>query len=297
MNKKKIETRKDLVMDILLDVGADVFGSFIFAIGLICFVGPANIAPGGVAAVALMIDYVVPFSVPVGLVTLLINVPLLILAWRHLGHSFAIGTLRTLVVNTIITDMIVTPFFPIYEGDRLMGSLYGGILIGVGLAFIFMRGSTTGGSDIVSFLLQKKMPGFSIGRAVMIIDGIIIAASMAVYHSIDSGLFGIICLYAQTIVMDMIIYGLDKGRMVMVISPNNQEIASVIMEKMERGVTFLEGKGAYTGEHKDVIICAVRRGQFSKLKSIIHHADPNAFVIVTDVSEILGEGFKEHIDD
>lgn len=295
MNRKKIETRKDLIEDILLDVGADVIGSFIFAIGLICFVGPANVAPGGVAAISLMIDYVIPVDVPVGLVTLLINVPLLILAWFHLGHKFTIGTLRTLVVNTIITDLIVTPLFPIYEGDRLMGSLYGGLLIGVGLAFIFMRGSTTGGSDIVSFLLQKKMPGFSIGRAVMIIDGVIIAVSMGVYHSIEAGLFGIICLYAQTQIMDMIIYGLDKGRMVTVISPKNREIADEIMKELVRGVTILSGEGAYTGEHKDVLLCAVRHGQYSKLKSIIHHQDPNAFIIVSDVSEILGEGFKEEI--
>lgn len=290
---RNLSVKQKKIKDLFLDVCGDIIGSFIFGIGIISFIGPANIAPGGVSSIALMINHFIP--VPIGLTSFLINVPLLILSFLYLGKRFTFKTIRTLGINTVVIDLIVTPLIPIYSGDRLLGSLYGGVLVGAGLALIFLRGSTTGGTDIVSFLLQKFVPSFSIGRAMMIIDGSVIAASMLVYRDIESGLFGIISLFTMTQVLDGIIYGVDKGCLVTVISPKNRQIAERIISEMDRGATFLKGEGGYSHEEKDVLLCAVRQVQFTRLKSIIYQEDRDAFIIVSDVGQILGEGFKKEV--
>lgn len=288
---RKLTNKQKIVKRWILDIGADVVGSVIFAIGLICFIGPAKIAPGGVSAVALMINHL--WGGPVGTLGLLMNIPLLVLSFLYLGKRFTINTIRTLIINTLIIDLVITPLLPLYQGDRLLGSVYGGLLMGAGLATIFLRGSTTGGTDIVSYLIQKKFPQLSIGRAMMVIDGVIIALSMVVYGDVETGLFGIIALFVSTKVMDSIIYGMDRGSMVTVVSRKNREIADEIMENLGRGVTFFKGEGAYSREPLDVLMCAVRKGQFARLKSIIHEIDPEAFVVVAEAGQILGEGFNE----
>lgn len=290
---KKLTVRQKKIKNISLDIGADIVGSLIFAIGLICFVEPANIAPGGASAVALMINYLC--GLPIGALNMAMNIPLLILAYIYLGRGFTVKTLKSLVINTIMIDWVVVPFFPVYGGDRLLGSVYGGVLIGIGLAMIFLRGSTTGGTDIVSYLIQKKFPHLSIGRAMLIIDGVIIGASILVFDNIEAGLFGAISLFCTTKLVDSIIYGVDRGSMVTVVSKKSRDIGEKIMEELGRGVTYLKGEGGYRKESCDILLCAVRRQQFAKLKAIVYEADADAFVVVTEAGQILGEGFTEEI--
>lgn len=286
----RLSAEHDRMKNMVLDLGADIIGSFIFAAGLICFVEPANIAPGGASAIALLINFV--SGLPVGMMNLAVNIPLLILALLYLGRTFALKTIKSVIINTVMLDFVVAPFFPVYNGDRLLGSIYGGVLVGAGIALIFLRGSTTGGTDIVSFLVQKRFPHFSIGRVMMLVDGLIIGLSILVFGDIDSGLFGVISLFCTTKVLDGILYGADRGSLVTVVSKESRDIGHKIMEEMGRGVTYLKGEGGYSGENKDILICAVRRYQFARLKSIVHEADPKAFVIVTEAGQILGEGFK-----
>lgn len=173
-----------------------------------------------------------------------------------------------------------------------MGSLYGGILVGVGMAFIFLSGSTTGGSDVVGYLLQKKYPHVSIGRALMMIDGIILSTSIFVFGNIDAALFGLISLYAQTKVIDMIIYGNDAGSEASIVTKYPQEIAERVIKEIDRTVTLLPGKGGYSGKDTTVVLCTVRKTEFNRLKRIIAETDENAFVIVKETSGIFGLGFK-----
>lgn len=290
MNMIRMNEEYTQIKNFVLDVGADMIGSLIFAAGLICFMESANIAPGGTSSVALLINYV--SGLPIGMLNLAVNIPLLILALLYLGRTFALKTIKSVFINTIMMDFVVAPFFPVYHGDRLLGSIYGGVLVGVGISLIFLRGSTTGGTDIVSFLVQKKFPHFSIGRAMMIVDGIIIGASILVYGDIDAGLFGVISLFCMTKVLDGILYGAERGSLVTVVSKKSRVIGQKIMDDLDRGVTYLKGEGGYSGENRDILICAVRRYQFARLKAIVHEADPKAFVIVTEAGQILGEGFK-----
>jgi uncharacterized membrane-anchored protein YitT (DUF2179 family) len=266
-------------------------GSFIYAIGMACFVGPAHIAPGGATGVALMLNYL--FGLPIGAMTFVINVPLLILGWKGLSHQFAVKTTLTIFLSSAILDYIVTPYVPSYAGNRLFGSLYGGIIAGVGMAFIFMAGCTTGGADILGYLVQKKHPDFSIGRALLILNGIILLASIAVYGDVDAGLFGLVCLYATTKVIDTILYGLQSGSQISVITQHSEALTQAIISKMHHTATIVSARGAYSDTSQNIVICAVRRSEFNALRKIIQETDPTAFVIVTEATEILGLGFEK----
>lgn len=276
---------------IFYDLVYDIIGCALFSAGIYTFIQPANIAPGGLSGITLMINHVVP-SLPIGLLMYLFNIPLLILAWFLLGRRMTKKTIITVSINTIMLDIIIPLIVPAYHGDRLLSSVFGGILVGAGLALVFMRGSTTGGTDTLAWLIRLKIPHFSIGKALLAIDSLILLVSIYVYHDLESGLYGMISMFCTTKVIDTIIYGFDKGNMIMVFSPKNSEIAKKIMDDIGRGVTFLEGSGAYSCSKAQVLICAIRKHQYARIKSIIFDIDPNAFVTASEVSEILGEGFK-----
>lgn len=267
-----------------------LLGVAIYSLGTAYFIVPAKIAPGGAVGIALMINHVT--DLPIGTMTLLINVPLLVLAWKYLSHSFAINTAIATVLVTIVLDFIVTPLCPLYAGDRLMGSVYGGIVVGVGMGLIFMAGFTTGGTDIAGYLLQKKFPHFSIGRALMVIEGFILAASIVVFEDVDAGLFGLISVFAQTKAIDALLYGSGSANQAIIITKQSDPISKRVIQELERTATVLDGHGAYSGAPIDVVLCTVRKSEIAKLKTIISDCDENAFVMVNETSEVLGLGFK-----
>lgn len=273
-----------------VDLVYDLVGSILFAVGIVCFVNPANLAPGGMSGIAILLNYL--WGLPIGLMSTLLNVPLLILSCLFLGRSLTIKTVKSLLISSIMVDMVVTRLVPVYVGDQMIGAVFGGVLMGAGLAVIFLRGSTTGGTDIISFLVRKWYPHIPIGRLMMVVDCVILGISIVVFGNMEAGLYGLISLFCCTKVIDSIIYGLDKGSMVTVISAKNDEIAAQIMKELERGVTLLDGKGAYTGDKREVLICAVRKQQYGRLRAIVYENDPSAFMIVSETSEVLGEGFK-----
>lgn len=281
---------KESVRDMLLLV----IGALIYSVGTQSFIVPANIAPGGAVGIALMMNYVT--GLPVGRMTLLVNLPLLVLAWFYLSRRFALRTAVACGICSIILDYVVAPICPVYAGDRMMSSLYGGILVGIGMAFIFLSGSTTGGSDVAGYLFQKKYPHVQIGRALLIIDGIILSLSIFVFRNVDAALFGMISLYAQTKVIDTIIYGSDAGSKASIITAHPDEIAGRIIRELDRSATILPGKGAYSGRETSVVLCTVRKSEFARLKRIIHETDENAFVMVTETTEVIGLGFKDFSD-
>ena len=273
------------------DLAYDLVGSVLYAAGIVCFVNPANMAPGGMSGVAILLNYL--WGLPIGTMTIVLNIPLLILSYIFLGKSLTWKTVKSLVISSLMVDLVMARYAPIYAGDRMIGGVFGGVLMGAGLAIIFLRGSTTGGTDIISFLVKKWYPHVPIGRMIMVVDCIIIGVSVLVFGNLESALYGLISLYCCSMVIVSIIYGLDKGSMVMVVSEKNDEIAAQIMDELERGVTLLKGQGAYTGTDRDVLMCAVRKQQFARVRAIIYEKDPNAFVIVSETSEVLGEGFKQ----
>ena len=278
---------KERAADLLADIG----GSLAMAVGIFCFAEPADIAPGGISDISVMLKYL--FGLPVGLMTFLINIPLLVLAWNYMGRRLTLKSLKTLAVSTVVLDGVVTPWFPQYGGDRMLGAIFGGLFLGTGLALIFMRGSTTAGTDIISHLMELRFPHVPIGTMLMLIDCVILGISMLVFGNIESGLFGIVALFCQTKVIDGVICGRDRGRAVMIMSAKNQRIASRVLEEIRHGATFLRGRGAYSRKEQDILYVVVRIPEFHRLKKIVSEEDPNAFLIVSEASQILGEGFKK----
>ena len=280
---------KQKAREFLLDVLYDGAGGAVFAIGLGCFVGPAQIAPGGVSGLSIIINYLT--GLPVGSLNMGINIPLLLLAWRFLGRRFTLKTLRSVFIQSVMIDLVGL-WLPVYAGDRIMSALFGGVAIVVGLAPVFMRGSTTGGTDIVSRLIQLRFRHVSIGKLLFMVDTAVLLLSVAVFRNIETGLYGMITIYTSNRILDGILYGLDTGKVVLVISEKNQQIAQQVMDRLERGATFLQAEGAWSGQEKKVLLCVVRAVQCYRVEEIVRAADPDAFLVVMEANQIAGEGFR-----
>lgn len=266
-------------------------GILIYDIGTHAFVEPAQVAPGGAIGVALLVNHLT--NLPIGMMTMATNIPLLILAWFYLSRRFAVTTAVTTALSSLVLDVLVAPLCPVYTGDRFLCNLYGGVVIGVGMALIFLAGTTTGGSDILGYLLQKKRPQMSIGRALLLVDGIVLVVSIFVFGNIDAALFGLVTLFAQTKVIDGIIYGGEVSTMATVVTKKPEAIAERVIVDLDRSATLLKAQGAYSKEDTTLLLCTVRKSQFPRLKRIIYEVDPDAFMMATETSEVLGFGFKE----
>ncbi len=278
---------KEYATDILYDIAA----GFLQGISIHCFINPIDIVPGGASGLAILINRFTGLGI--GMLTFLINIPLLIASWFLLSHSRTLKTLKTVVILTFILDFIVTPFFPVYAGDKMVSTLFGGVFMGASLAIVFMRGSTTGGGDIAAKLLQKFRPHMQTGVAVAAIDLVVISLSMVVFGNIESGLYSLIEMVVASYVIDLILYGNTKSTMLTVMSKKTKEIADQLMHELERGATFFESRGAYSGTDGETLVCVLDRKQFYRAKKIVYDIDPDAFVIVSETKEVYGEGFLD----
>lgn len=278
------EKEKNLILDILFLT----FGCLIYSASVAIFTAPNKIAPGGITGIATILYYT--FGTPIGIMSLILNIPLFLLGFKFIGGKFIFKTIICTVITSIGVDALW--FLPKYHGNMLLVVLYGGVLSGIGLGLVFLRGATTGGTDIASRLLKLKWPHVPMGRMMMGLDGIIILISLIVFKSIDSGLYAIIEIFVSSKVIDTLLYGSDTGKMVLVISDKYDEIAKNVIDELDRGVTLLKGRGYYTGSDREVLMCAVRRPQAARLRAIITKADPSAFIIMCEAGDVIGEGFK-----
>lgn len=281
MNKKEV----------FKDFASNFANALLQAIGVHCFISSCKIAPGGVSGVAIMLNYI--FSLPIGVLIFCLNIPLIILSYRYLGKFSTVKTLITIIFMTLVQDFIVTPYFPVFEGERLVLCAFGGIAMGIGQALVFMRGSTTGGMDIAAKLLQLRYPHMQTGYALMVVDFMVVLASIFVYKNIDTAFYGLLCIICTTQTIDALLYGSEKRTMVTIISSKNQEIADDIISKLDRSATFLKSRGAFNKNESETLLCVVDKKQFYIVRQIIASHDIDAFVIVSETKEVYGEGFKE----
>lgn len=282
--------KKSRVHELSIDFLAYLIGSGLYAVAVNTFSAPNNIAPGGVTGLSIIINYVT--QAPIGTVMFLLNIPLFLLGIYFIGWKFIAKTVVATFMMSIIID-VTAPFIPAYQGDMILAALFGGVLEGLGLGLVFLRGATTGGSDLAARLLALKFPHLSLGRLMLSVDAIVILVAALVFQNVESVLYAVVMLFVSSRVVDGLLYGADRGKMILVVSRKSGEIAKEILDQLERGVTLLQGKGAYTGEGQEVLLCAVRRHEAVKLHNIVRSADPDAFWIVTEAGEIMGEGFKQ----
>ena len=271
--------------------GIITLGAVIYALAFDWFVAPNQIAMGGVTGLAQIVNALVPV-LPVGVLSILVNVPLFLAGWRLLGGRLLVSSLYAMAVSSLAIDVIawMHTFPPM---DPILATLYGGAGMGVGLGLVFSQGATTGGTDIIGKLLKLKFPWLPIGKLVMIPDMVVVILAAVVFGTVNAALYGLIQMYLLSKVMDMILYGWDTSRVAYIITDRWEETVQGLLD-MNRGVTLLQGKGAYTGAEKQVLLVAFRQREIMPIKRMLREIDPKAFFIVCDAHEILGEGFGDY---
>lgn len=269
----------------------NIAGSILYAAGIYTFAGNAGFAPGGVSGLALIMDHL--WGIPVGMVTLLLNIPLVIISYRAVGKRLLIKSAVTMVISSVFLDLVF-PLFPIYSGDRLIAAVCSGALLGAGMALFYIRGSSSGGIDFLALTIKKKKPHMTIGVITMMIDLAVILLGWPVFGDVDAVLYGVLATFVSTIVIDKILYGVGAGTLAVIITENGKETAERIGERAGRGVTSLRAVGAYTGKDREVLLCACSKAEAYLVKQAVEEADEKAFFMFTEISEVYGEGFRRY---
>lgn len=254
------------------------------------FLTPGNIAPGGLTGIAMVINYL--FHWPVGTVTLILNVPLFIFGWKFMGKRFVLRTLIATVLFSLLIDLL--PLKPLTE-DPLLSAVFGGVLLGIGLGLILRGEATTGGTDMLARMIHRSVPAISTGMFLMALDcAVVVVAAVAI--GVTQALYAIICIYISSKVIDAVMIGFSGNKACFIISNRYEAILSRILTELERGVTKLSAKGGYTGEERPTLLCVVSRMEVTAVKNVVREEDENAFMIVVDAHEAIGDGFSGYQD-
>ena len=280
--------RKLIIKEIILEILGSIIGALIMAIGIALFLLPNQLSSGGVAGIATITYYLL--NIPMGMMILIINIPLFILAIFKIGKYFFVKTLVGTASLSFFID-ILDKLEPL-TNDRFLACVYGGIILGIGTAILLKSNSSTGGSDLVSYIAKKYKPSLQSGNIIVIIDIIIVTLNMIFFREIEIGLYSAIAIYLMGKVIDILFEGIDFTKLIIIISDRSEEIYSGIKEKIERGTTGLYGKGMYTDKEKLVLMCVAPRREVSRIKVISRRIDPHSFIIITNSREVVGQGFK-----
>jgi len=266
-----------------------LLGAAIFSFGLVHFNMQNNLSEGGFTGITLLLYFM--FTINPAITNFILNIPIFFIGWRYLGrNTFLYTIIGTISVSGFLALFQVQPFEINLQSDMTLAALYAGVFIGIGLGIIFRYGGTTGGVDIIARLVQKYI-GWSIGKTMFLFDLIVISLSMYLILDIVEGMYTLLAVFVGARVIDFIQEGAYAARGATIISKESEKIAKKINEKMERGVTIINGKGSYTGNQQNILYCVVARNEIVQLKNIINEIDPHAFVTVSSVHEVLGEGF------
>ena len=282
--------QEERIAHVLLKYLFITLGAVIYAVGFQFFLYPNNITSGGVVGTSMIINQLT--GMPVGVMTILLNIPLFIIAWRHFGLDFLIGSLVGMGLSSVLVD-VFAGFDLSFTDDPMLAAVIGGAVKGMGLGMIYYVGGTTGGIDIVVKILRKKLASVNFGTIMLSLDTIIIAIYAMVLGRYESAMYSLIAMYVTTKVVDLVLYGIDNACLCYIISDSTEEITrEIVSGPLHRGVTLLEGRGAYSGAHRDVMMCVIKRQQIGQLKRLVRNVDEKAFFIVTNAKNVFGNGFE-----
>lgn len=265
-------------------------GTAMYAVGFQIFLYPNAIIVGGVSGIAMIINMLT--SLPVGVLTIIMNIPLFILAWRSFGSKFLVGSLVGMLLSSVFVDFLAM-FSLDPTDDMLLACFIGGAVKGAGLGLVYYVGATTGGVDIVAKFARRKFPYINFGTIVLIMDCVIIIVFAIVFRKIESAMYAVIAMFITSKAIDLVLYGIDNSNVCYIISNESEQVVKAITDKLHRGVTILEGEGAYSHQNKQVLLCVVKRPQISDIRKMVKSIDENAFFIVTDAKNVYGRGFGD----
>lgn len=285
---KKLTRKEILVRKYLKEGTYIIIGCFLMAMGTSLFLLPNQLSSGGFAGISTIVYYL--FGLPLGTTMLVLNIPLIILTIIRVGKETAIkGVLGTIVLSVFID--ILEKFNPLTQ-DRLLACIYGGIFVGLGTAIVLKASASTGGTDLLSYIIRSFKPHYRASNLIVIVDTAIILLNVIFFKEIEIGLYSAIAIYLMGKMIDIVFEGIYFTKMMFIVSNKYKEIAQVIGEKLDRGSTGLYGKGMYTREKKMMLWCVASRGEVAKIKEIAHEIDPKAFIVISSAREVLGKGFK-----
>ncbi len=280
---------KNKIKETFLDIIYCGGGCILYSAAIRIFAESNDIAQGGVTGVAMLLNYLFP-KIPIGTGVFFLNLPLFLVAWKKIGGKFIAKSFLVTVFLSFAIDSI--SFLPTYTGDKMLASIFCGVLSGISMALVFIRGLTTGGTDILAKLIRLKKPQMSMGRLILICDFFVVILSGFVYGKFESAMYSLVLIFVSSYVIDKILFGLTDSRTLLIITEKHQEISAVIMNELGRGVSFVEAEGGYTGNDKKILLSAMLKGEVKRVTEIISACDKSAFTIILPSSEIVGEGFE-----
>lgn len=267
---------------------AQIFiGCLVSGIAMNIFLIPSQLLSGGISGIAIILYYL--FGLPIGVQLIIYNLPVVYLSYKVFGKLYAVDTIIGMTLFSFCID--ATSFLGAYTviDNRMLGSIFGGVLSGIGFGIIFRADSNTGGLDVIGAVI-KKFYSFDVGTAVFALNLVVVLIGIFIFD-MNTGLYTLICMYVSAEITNKVVAGFNRKKSIMIISPNAEQIAPLIMQYLHRGVTFFHGEGAFTRQEKNIMFVVVRLTQVGKIKSIVHSLDPAAFMIISDASEVAGRGF------
>lgn len=289
-NKKDSSKRK---MQWLKKYTVITAASVVYASGVSLFIDPNNIAPGGVTGISVILSRVLPIST--GTFILLLNIPILLFAVWKFGIGFTISTIYATALISVFTNILSSFHAATY--DRLLAAIAGGILSAVSIGVIFKAGATSGGMDIIVKALRLRLPHLKTGNLFFIADVFVVTLSGIVFRDVDAAMYAAITVSCTSLTLDVVLYGRDEAKLLYIISNKPREITSRILKELDIGLTLISGRGAYSGDEKQVLMCAMKKTMFPRVESIVREEDADSFMIVTSASEIFGEGYKSYFSE
>lgn len=284
--KKKCNSKK--IKKIIIEIIGTIIGAFVMAVGIALFLLPNQLSSGGLSGIATITYYLL--NIPMGTTILVMNIPLFIVAIYKMGKNFFIKSIIGTVSLSIFID-VLDNLTPLTE-DRFLACIYGGIIMGIGTAIILKVDSSTGGSDLISYIAKEYKPTIRMSNIITMIDIAVVTLNIIFFREIEIGLYSAIAIYLMGKIIDILFEGIYFTKLILIISNKNEEIAQEIGETVKRGTTGLYGKGMYTQESKMVLMCAANRGDISRIKIVARTIDPHSFIIITNSREVVGLGFK-----
>lgn len=280
---------KNKLQELIVQLLWELVGSIFIAIGIYNFAVQAEFPMTGFSGISIILYQL--FNVPIGLSTILLNIPVAIICYKLLGKKFFISSIRCMIISSVIIDYIA-PLFPVYEGSRLLAALCTGIFGGIGYALIYCRNSSTGGSDFIIMAVKALRPHLSIGNIAFCSDIGIILIGGILFKDVDGIIYGMIVNYIFAIVTDKIMYGMNSGKMSLIVTEHGEKICQVIDDVSQRGSTILHGQGGYQGDKKQIVMCACSNKEMFTVQQAVKEVDPLSFMIILESNEVHGEGFK-----
>lgn len=281
--------KNEKIREVATDIFVEILGSLLIALALYNFALEAKFPMTGFSGISMILYRL--FGLPIGLTTIFLNIPVALLCYKLLGKGFFFRSVRCMIISSVFIDYIA-PLFPVYQGERLLATICTGVLGGLGYAMIYMRNSSTGGSDFIIMAAKALRPHLSLGKIAFLSDVGIILAGGIIFKDVDGIIYGMIINYIFAIAVDKVMYGINAGKLTLIVTDKGPEIAKKIDDTCGRGTTIIKAKGGYQQDHRDVVMCACSTKEMYMVEKAVKKVDPAAFTIIMESNEVLGEGFK-----